>query len=257
MHRVFCFAAAAAVWLALPPSAQAQGHEIVVPPNLQGTLICATGDTLLLSGPDTMRDFLMCVLSADRRRVPGQQQNNDPNNPRYAFRWVADTAGTHRLTLDYVLENRTVVTDHRFLVLVQDTAPVVLSTLPAQFYGAAQGKDLPVTVQIDRDFHAAKVDFFLDGVNAGTAAAAPFAFTLPLGGVLSGPHRVFIQASDTSGDVYISPIQTVMVASGSAPGNASPTAEAGKLARSAIAKSGAHPPAKGKRGAGKGKPRQS
>lgn len=256
MHRVFCLAAAAAVLLALPASAQAQGREIIVPSNLQGTLICATGDTLLLGGKDTLRDFLMCVLTADRHLVPGQQQNSDPNYPQYAFRWTAETAGTHRLTVDYVLENRTTTTDHRFLVQVQDTAPVVLSALPAQFYGAASGKDLPVTVQIAPDFHAAKVEFFLDGADVGSVSAAPYGFSLPLGGVLTGPHRAFIEASDTSGDVYISPVQTVMVVSGSAPGDNSAASGAGKTHRPAVTGSGTHPPAKTKRGAGKGKSRQ-
>jgi len=256
MRRVFCLAAAAAALLTLPAAAQAQGREISVPSNLQGTLICATGDTLLLGGQDTLRDFLMCVLSADRHLVPGQQQNNDPNNPRYAFRWVANAAGTHRLTVDYVLENRTTVTDHRLLVQVQEAAPAVLNTLPTQFYGAASGKDLPVTVQVAPEFHAARVDFFLDGANVGSVSAAPFAFTLPLGGVLSGPHQAFIEASDSSGDVYISPVQTVMVASGSAPGNPSAALSSGSSHHAAVAGSGAHSPAKPKRGAGKGKSRQ-
>ncbi len=255
MRRVFCLAAAAAVLLALPAWAQAPSHEIVVPSSLQGTLICATGDTLLLGGEDTLRDFFMCVLTADRHLVPGQQQTNDPNNPRYAFRWAAQTAGTHRLTLDYVLENRTTVTDHRLLVQVQETAPAVLSTLPAQFYGAASGKDLPVTVQIAPDFHAAKVDFFLDGLPVGSVSAAPYGFSLPLGGVLTGPHRAFIEATDPSGEVYISPVQTVMVASGRAPGDVSADAGAAKSAPPVAAGQGAHRPTKPKRGTGKGRQR--
>ncbi len=234
-------------------TARAQGREIVVPSNLQGTLVCAAGDTLLLGGPDTLPDFLMCVLSADRHLVPGQQQNYNPNNPNYAFRWAADTVGTHRLTLDYVLENHSLVNDHRLIVDVRATAPATFGPLPAQFYGAAAGKDLPVTVQFSPDFHATRVDFFLDGVAAGSVNAAPFAFALPLGGVLAGPHRASMEALDSSGDVYISPVQTVEVANGPAPGEAVSASAHGPVSHAAA---GIHGATRAKRGAGKGKVRQ-
>ncbi len=255
MRRVCYLAAAAFVLLALPASAQSSGREIVVPPTLQGTLICATGDTLLLGGPDTLRDFQMCMLSADRHRVPGQTQSNDPLNPRYAFRWAAGTAGPHRLTVEYVLENQSVVSSRRFVVLVQSAPPLVLSPLPAQFYGAAAGKDLPVSVQAAPDFHASKVDFFLDGAPVGSVTSAPFAFTLPLGGVLAGPHRAFVQATDTLGDVYVSPVQTVMVVSGSAPGETTAGSASAKGGHPAPASQGAQAARKAKKSGIKGKKR--
>lgn len=217
MRRVCRFAAFALLLPGLPALAQGSGRDIVVPPTFGGTLLCAAGDTLVLAGPDTLRDFQMCTLSADRQRVPGQRQDYNPNNPNYVFRWAAGAAGTHRLSLDYVLENRTVTNARRFVVQVQSAPPIVLNALPAFFYGAAQGKDLPVTVQAAPGFYPSRVDFFLDGAFAGSAQATPFAFSLPLGGALSGPHRAFIEAINASGDVYISPVQTVTVANGNAP----------------------------------------
>ncbi len=249
MRRVIYCAAAAAVLLALPGRGQAQGHEIVVPANTTGTLICQTGDTLLLGGPDALSDFYTCALSADRQAVPGQQQRSNPNYPYYGFRWTASAAGTHRLSIDYTLENRSVTNGRRLLVVAQDAAPAVLGTLPARFYGAASGHDLPVTVQLAPDFHASKVDFFLDGQGVGSVAAAPYGFALPLGGVLAGPHAAFIEATNGSGDVYVSPIQTVMVTNGNAPGEPDPQGTSSKTASAAVGGPQAHAAAKPKKSA--------
>ncbi len=256
MRRVCCFAAALTSLLALPLSSQAQGRQIVVPAAQQGTLICVTGDTLLLGGPDALSDFYQCALSADRQAVPGQQQLSNPNYPYYAFRWTAPSPGTHRLTLDYVLENRSITSGRRLIVQVQSTPPAVLNALPAQFYGAASGKDLPVTVQIDPSFHPAKVDYFLDNQPVGSAASAPYGFVLPLGGQLPGLHAAFIEAIDASGDVYISPIQTVTIVSGSAPGSASTTVASSQGGQSGSASQGTHKPGKPKKSKPSGKRRQ-
>lgn len=241
MRRVFWGAAAGVIGVGLPMPVQAQGAQIVVPPTQQGTLLCKTGDTLLLGGPDTLRDFYMCTLSADRQEVSGQQQMSNPNYPYYAFRWTAQAAGTHRLTLDYVLENRTKTNGRRLLVLAQEAAPAVLSALPARFYGAAGGKDLPVTVQLAPGFRASRVDLFLDGVPAGSLTAGPYAFSLPLGGVLTGPHAAFIEATDASGDVYISPVQRVEVMGGNAPGTAGIGAAGGTAGAGQAGHSAARP----------------
>lgn len=235
----------------LSAQAQATSRDIVVPPALQGTLYCAAGDTLRIAGPDMLREFYMCTLSADRQRLPGQQQLFNPLNPRYAFSWTADTAGTHRLTVDYVLENRSVVNSRRFIVQAASGPPVMLPPLPALFYGASSGRDLPVSAQCSAEFTAVRVEYFLDGQNVGSAGSAPFAFSLPLGGTLTGPHTVFAQATNASGDICITPVQTVSVASGPAPGEM----QAAHAKTAPPAK--ATPPAGASRKAAKGKKRRA
>ena len=210
MRRSLFIAVVLSMVISMPASSQTP-QTTAIPANLQGNVICTVGTTLTLSGQFTLRDCKSCLLTSDRKPVSGQTVENDPINPVYAFQWTASTIGTHALSVVYILDNDTPTLARKLTVITTNTAPVTLEALPSIYTKAASGEDLPATVDVAPDFHASKVDFFMDGALVGSASAAPFTVSLPLGGAAHGPHRIAVQAFDTDGNRYFSPVRTVTI----------------------------------------------
>ncbi|HYG59451.1 MAG TPA: Ig-like domain-containing protein, partial [Symbiobacteriaceae bacterium] len=88
-------------------------------------------------------------------------------------------------------------------------APKVAVTAPAD--GATVSGDVTVTVDATDNVGVSKVIYYVDGREAGTAAAAPFSFTWNSASVKDGAHSIVANAYDAKGYVGVSKAVNVTV----------------------------------------------
>lgn len=87
----------------------------------------------------------------------------------------------------------------RALSLIVDRVPPTVS-IASPWNGAVVAASVPVEVAVSDDVGVARVDLYVDGVMADTAAKAPYTLAWGASGAAVGPHTLVARAYDASGN---------------------------------------------------------
>ena len=137
-------------------------------------------------------------------------------NPSPAFSWdtTASTNGPHALKAKAYDAAGNTGTSSSVSVTIQNPAPDTTRpsvTVTAPLDGTTVSGMITVNVNASDNVGVTKVEWYLDGLLAGSTATVPASFSWKTTGATNGTHKVQAKAYDAAGNVGVSSLVTVTV----------------------------------------------